>query len=392
MARVEGEMMIQRPVEEVFDFVADERNEPRYNPRMLDVARISDGPIGLGTRFRAELKTMGRTMPMTIEFTAYERPWRLASLTRSSMMETEGALTFETVSGGTRMRWSWDVRPRGVLGLMTPIVGAIGRREERSIWCSLKRFLESQGTGAPSAPMRASGKGTRARCGTNSRGFATRSKRVAWGATDEEQRMQLPGDDLVPQPLVETTHAITIDAPPERVWPWLVQIGQGRAGFYSDSRFWDRCVDWYYRRLSGEQPGKPPVGYDVKDSEQIVTSWQDPSVGDIIADGPPGTAYYVVRHVEPNEAFVLFTDTHLRYLLPARLRNNPRLGVFGELSDSLLMREPEPGKTRVVRRMRMRCGPWPFRTLAVPIVLIWGDEITARNFLRGVKRRAERTR
>ena len=128
MARVEGEMMIQRPVEEVFDFVADERNEPRYNPHMLHAARISDGPIGLGTRFRAELKTMGRTMPMTVEFTAYERPWRLASLTHSSMMETEGALTFETVPGGTRMRWSWDVRPRGVLRLMTPIVGAIGRR------------------------------------------------------------------------------------------------------------------------------------------------------------------------------------------------------------------------------------------------------------------------
>ena len=59
MARVEGEMMIQRPVEEVFDFVADERNEPRYNPHMLHAAQISDGPIGLGTRFRAELKAMG---------------------------------------------------------------------------------------------------------------------------------------------------------------------------------------------------------------------------------------------------------------------------------------------------------------------------------------------
>jgi hypothetical protein len=90
-------------------------------------------------------------------------------------------------------------------------------------------------------------------------------------------------------------------------------------------------------------------------------------------------------------AFVLFTDTHLRYLLPARLRDDPRLGVFGELSDSHLLTEPEPGRTRVVRRMRMTCGPRAFRALAVPIVLIWGEQITARDFLRGVKRRTERT-
>jgi hypothetical protein len=222
--------------------------------------------------------------------------------------------------------------------------------------------------------------------------FAARFERVSWKATNDERQMPLPGDELVPEPRVQTTHAVTIDASPERVWPWLVQIGQGRAGFYSDSRFWDRCVDWYYRWLSREQPEKPPVGYHVEDSERIVASWQDPRVGDIIADGPPGTAYYVVRHVEANSAFVLFTDTHLRYLLPARLRDDPRLGVFGELSDSyLLMTEPEPDRTRVVRRMRMTCGPWPFRALVVPIVLIWGDQITARNFLRGVKRRAERT-
>jgi len=54
--------------------------------------------------------------------------------------------------------------------------------------------------------------------------------------------MALPGDDLVPAPMVQTTHAATINAPPQRVWPWLVQTGQGRAGFYSDSRFWDRSV------------------------------------------------------------------------------------------------------------------------------------------------------
>ena len=148
MARVQGEIVIYRPVEEVFDFVADERNEPRYNPRMCDAEQISEGPIGLGARFRTELETMGRTMPMIVEFTGYERPRRLASVTRSSMMETEGALTFESAPGGTRMRWSWEVRPRGALRLMAPLVGVIGRRQEQSIWGNLKRLLESGGEGS----------------------------------------------------------------------------------------------------------------------------------------------------------------------------------------------------------------------------------------------------
>ena len=148
MARVDGEIVIGRPVEEVFDFVADERSEPRYNPRMRDAEPISEGPIGLGTQFRTERETMGRTMPMIVEFTGYERLWRLAAVTRSSMMETEGGLTFESVPGGTRLRWSWEVRPRGLLKLMALLVGVIGRRQEQSVWGNLKRLLESGGATA----------------------------------------------------------------------------------------------------------------------------------------------------------------------------------------------------------------------------------------------------
>jgi hypothetical protein len=214
-----------------------------------------------------------------------------------------------------------------------------------------------------------------------------RRRRVPWTATAEERRMPLPGGELVPSPIVVTTHAVTINAAPQQVWPWLVQTGHGRAGFYSDSPFWDRCVDWYYRVLSREQTA--PVGYQVVNEDDVVAAWQDPHVGDIIADGPPGTAYYVMRYIEPNKALVMFTDTHLRYLLPARLRDNPRLGIVGEISSSFLLTEPEPGTTRLIRRMRLTCRPWPFRLFAVPVVVIWGEAVTAHNFLRGVKRRAE---
>jgi hypothetical protein len=97
-------------------------------------------------------------------------------------------------------------------------------------------------------------------------------------------------------------------------------------------------VDWYYRVLSSERTGKPEVGYRNDAAGRVVSAWQNPWVGDIVADGPPGTAYYVARNVEPYRAFVLYTDTHLRYLVPARLRDDPRLGIFGEISAGYLLR------------------------------------------------------
>ena len=56
---------------------------------------------------------------------------------------------------------------------------------------------------------------------------------LKWGATDEEVNRALPGDDLISNPKINATHAITIAAPIDEVWPWIAQIGQGRGGFYS---------------------------------------------------------------------------------------------------------------------------------------------------------------
>jgi hypothetical protein len=146
MFEIKGEIVISRPVEEVFDFAADARNEPRYNSHMRRAEQLTDGPIGVGTRFRAEIRSMRRTVPMVTELTAYQRPQRYASTTRLSLMDTKGTVTFEPVPEGTLLRWSWEVEPRGALRLMTPIMARIGRRQEHAIWAGLKQILEAHDT------------------------------------------------------------------------------------------------------------------------------------------------------------------------------------------------------------------------------------------------------
>jgi carbon monoxide dehydrogenase subunit G len=144
MVEVKGEIVIGRRPDDVFDFVADEENEPRYNPQMRLAEKTTDGPIGVGTSFRAEMTGRGRVVPMTIQFTEFNRPYRLAERAHMKSMDLTGTLTFESVHGGTRMRWAWDLEPRGVLRFMGPVVAKMGRRSERRIWTSLKRLLEAQ--------------------------------------------------------------------------------------------------------------------------------------------------------------------------------------------------------------------------------------------------------
>jgi len=156
MAHIEGEITIARPPEDVFDFVADERNEPCFNPQMSSVEQLTPVLIGLGTRFRAQVTSRGRPVEMVIEFTQFERPRRLSSSTHMTAMDIRGTLTFEPVPEGTGMHWHWELAPRGFLRLLTPLVARMGRRQEEAIWAGLKRCLEEQET--PSAQADAPGR------------------------------------------------------------------------------------------------------------------------------------------------------------------------------------------------------------------------------------------
>jgi len=140
MAKIKGKILIGQPVEEVFDFVADSRNEPSFNPAMTGVELLTAPPIGRGTRFRARVGRAGTQM--LVELTEFDRPHRLGSRTTSSMMQTSGTLTFTADGEGTVMSWDWQVHPKGWMRMLGPLFGPLGNRIERRIWTSMKRCLE----------------------------------------------------------------------------------------------------------------------------------------------------------------------------------------------------------------------------------------------------------
>jgi uncharacterized protein YndB with AHSA1/START domain len=154
MATIEGEITIARPVEVVFDYVADQSNEPQYNPTMVRAEKETPGPVRRGTRFRSAVRSGRRTPEMLIEITAYDRPRLLASTTTMRQMEIDYTLELEPVAEGTRMRWRGELRPKGGLRLVGPLVTWMGARQEQRIWSSLKSHLEAgpvvPATGAPS--------------------------------------------------------------------------------------------------------------------------------------------------------------------------------------------------------------------------------------------------
>jgi hypothetical protein len=115
--------------------------------------------------------------------------------------------------------------------------------------------------------------------------FVFRPWQARWGATDEEVRQSMPGDEELSNPQSVTTRAVTINARPEGIWPWLIQIGTGRAGWYS--------YDWIERAM----------GLQVESAREIIPEYQHLAVGDTI---PLAPGYEVpVKAIEPNQLLLL---------------------------------------------------------------------------------------
>ncbi len=108
-----------------------------------------------------------------------------------------------------------------------------------------------------------------------------------WGASETEVAQPMPGDELVTEPQLGYTRAITIHAPPERVWAWLAQIGHGRGGLYS----FDALENL--------------VGCQIRSVEAILAEYQEVAVGDLIRMGPTGYPCFRVTLVDPPQHLVL---------------------------------------------------------------------------------------
>ena len=174
---------------------------------------------------------------------------------------------------------------------------------------------------------------------------------LRWGATDAEVAVSMPGDEVVSHPSFNATRAITIDAPPEDVWPWLVQIGYGRAGFYSYDLF--------------DNAGHPSA-------DQILPEHQHPAIGDWVpmAAKVNETTAFKVKAFEPNR-FLLWEKPHSTWAW----KLEPIAG----------------GRTRLITRLKDHYS-WradPANALLSVILFEFGDFPMMRKLLLGVKRRAE---
>jgi hypothetical protein len=181
--------------------------------------------------------------------------------------------------------------------------------------------------------------------------FVIRPWHLRWGATDEERHRSLPGDGLIPNPDITFTRAITINTSPQAVWPWLVQMGYRRAGWYSYDRFDNDGIH----------------------ARRIIPKFQALKVGDIMLTDSGGG--FRVEAIEPEQSLVLKID---------------RASVGQDLELSCVMTlEPLDGHgTRLMLRVHGKFNGL-VEKLWGRLLFDAGDFVMMRKMLLGIKERAE---
>jgi hypothetical protein len=178
-----------------------------------------------------------------------------------------------------------------------------------------------------------------------------------WGATDQECRGSLPGDDLTPEADLIATRAVIVDAATEEVWPWIAQLGQGRGGFYS------------YDLLENL------VGCEIHSADEVVPQWQTCEVGDEVRLHPE--VPLEVALVEPGEALVLRGGVPMGDSPPPY-----------DFTWAFVLREQPGGRTRLLARER-----YVYKQVWAPLLVEPVEAISfvmSRKMLRGIRDRAER--
>lgn len=179
-----------------------------------------------------------------------------------------------------------------------------------------------------------------------------------WGSTPEETRMSLPGDELTPTALRNYTRALTIHAPAEKIWPWLIQMGADRAGLYS--------YTWLEKAIACPQ----------ENADSINPAWQSPQVGDkvLLCPDPAAPPAYEIAQIVPNQAFILGHRAG-----PA---DGLSEGAWAETWGFILV-PVDANTTRLVIRTRSQIDP-AWMTMLEP-----GVFIMERGMMLGIQQRAQ---
>jgi hypothetical protein len=199
--------------------------------------------------------------------------------------------------------------------------------------------------------------------------FAVLPRLRRWGASPDEVARALPGDEFVPDPLYTTTHAVTVHATAEAVWPWLVQIGQNRGGFYT------------YDALENL------AGLKVRSADRIHPEWQDLHAGeDYLSLDPDETMKMTIAVLEPPHAFVVRSGA------PGEPPQEAGSLFRGEMAWTwgFYLEPLDERSTRLVIRSRASWRPTVPAAFARALGLEPAHFIMEEGMLRGIRDRAER--
>ena len=134
---------INRPAGEVFAYLTDLNNDPKWQETIVEAKYTSEGPVAVGATGVHRAKGMGMTMDCGWELTEYEEPRRLGWKFISGPFSGPDGYTLESTPGGTKLTHAAELQPHGLLRLLTPIMGGGFAKQARHDLRTLKRILES---------------------------------------------------------------------------------------------------------------------------------------------------------------------------------------------------------------------------------------------------------
>ncbi len=145
MSKIEESIEIKRPVDQVFAYVTDMKNLPKWVSAMQEVEQTSPGQMGTGTTLKGVFKVMGSRMAWTSRVTEYEpnKKWG-ESISMGSMLSEE-LLTFDPIAGGTKFNLLFDTKVGGFLKLLAPLMTSSMRKQTKADLTKLKDLLEVKG-------------------------------------------------------------------------------------------------------------------------------------------------------------------------------------------------------------------------------------------------------